>query len=84
MVERAEDPKLLEALTDPAYPAGRVERAVVIEVTAWDGNCPQHIPRKLSEAEVRALVAEKDARIAALEAEVARLTGRKAGPGGAV
>ncbi len=71
VVERAEDPKLLEALTDPAYPAGRVERAIVIEVTAWDGNCPQHIPRRFSEDEVRALVEERDARIARLEAEVA-------------
>ena len=75
VVERGEDPALLARLTDPGYAEGRVERAIIIEVTAWDGNCPQHIPRKFSEQEVRAGVAEKDARIAKLEAEVARLSG---------
>ena len=77
MVERGEDPALLARLTDPGYAEGRVERALVIEVTAWDGNCPQHIPRKFSQEEVRALVAERDARIARLEAEVARLGGAR-------
>jgi hypothetical protein len=75
VVERAEDPALLERLSDPGYREGRVERAIVIEVAAWDGNCPQHIPRRFSEEEVQALVEERDARIARLEAEVARLGG---------
>jgi uncharacterized protein len=59
VVEAAEDPALLARLTDPSYAEGRPERAIVIEVRAWDGNCPQHIPRRFSEEEVRALVEEQ-------------------------
>lgn len=77
VVEAAADPALLARLADPAYGA-KVERALVVAVKAWDGNCPQHIPRRFSEEEVRALVAARDARIEQLQAEVARL---KAGAG---
>jgi hypothetical protein len=62
------DPALLARLADPAYP-GRVERAVVFTVEAWDVNCPQHIHRRVPEAEVAGL----QARVSELEAEVARL-----------
>ena len=31
-----------------AVPRGRPERAILIEVTRWDVNCPAHIPRKLN------------------------------------
>ena len=67
------DPALLAKLRDPGYTAGKVERAIVITVTAWDGNCPQHISRRFSEEEVRALLEERDGKIARLEAEAARL-----------
>ena len=36
------DAKLLEKLSDPTYP-GRVERAILFTVEAWDMNCHQHI-----------------------------------------
>src|SRR6476659_7611226 len=36
------DPALLARLTDPAYP-GKVERAILFHVEAWDINCSQHI-----------------------------------------
>ncbi len=45
----------------------------MLHVVAWDANCPAHIPLRLDVAEVRELVAEKDARIAELEREVRRL-----------
>lgn len=61
------DAALLETLASPEYDA-RVERAIVIRVAAWDANCPQHIPRLFPEAEVAAALAEKDRRIAELEA----------------
>jgi uncharacterized protein len=35
---------LLAYLADPAY-SGRIERAIVFTVLAWDWNCSQHIPR---------------------------------------
>ncbi len=68
------------ALTDPravglALPAGRAraEQLVVITVTAWDINCPQHIPQKLDAGEVATAIAALQARIAELEAENRRL-----------
>ncbi|MGR3783387.1 MAG: pyridoxamine 5'-phosphate oxidase family protein [Albimonas sp.] len=73
MVE--DDPALLAALT-PAGTRGRAERALVFDVAAWDANCPQHIPRRIDLARAEALLAERDARIAALEAELARAQAR--------
>ena len=45
------DPELLRRLTDPGYP-GRVERAFVFHLEAWDVNCPQHIKPRFTEEEV--------------------------------
>jgi len=39
-----DDLPLFEKLSDPSYNA-RVEQAIVFRVSAWDANCPQHIPR---------------------------------------
>ncbi|MBA3395527.1 MAG: pyridoxamine 5'-phosphate oxidase family protein [Deltaproteobacteria bacterium] len=68
------------SLTDPrtatlALPAGRAraEQVVLITVTAWDINCPQHIPQKLDAGEVATAIAALQARIAELEAENRRL-----------
>ena len=69
-----DDPALLERLADPAY-KGRPERAIVFEVAAWDVNCPQHITRRYTEAEVATALEKLTARIAELEDEVTRLTG---------
>ena len=69
-----DDPALLERLADPAY-KGRPERAIVFEVAAWDVNCPQHITRRYTEAEVATALEKLTARIAELEDQVARLTG---------
>jgi hypothetical protein len=66
------DPALLGKLMPEGYKA-RGEQVIVFTVTAWDSNCPQHIPQKLDLADVVAVVAERDKRIAELEAEVARL-----------
>jgi uncharacterized protein len=63
-------------LADPAaarllvadYP-GRPEQAVLITVTAWDVNCPRHIPQKLDAADVEPVITELRGRIAALERE---------------
>jgi predicted pyridoxine 5'-phosphate oxidase superfamily flavin-nucleotide-binding protein len=67
-----DDPALLARLADPAYP-GRVERAIVFTVAAWDVNCPQHIHRRFGERQVAPVVEKLQARIAELEAEVERL-----------
>ncbi len=69
-----DDPELLGKLADPAY-QGRPERAVLFEIAAWDVNCPQHITRRYTEAEVATAVEKLTARIDELQAEVARLSG---------
>jgi predicted pyridoxine 5'-phosphate oxidase superfamily flavin-nucleotide-binding protein len=67
-----DDPALLAKLSDPAYP-GKVERAIVFTVAAWDVNCPRHIHRRFSERQVAPVVEKLRTRIAELEAEVACL-----------
>jgi uncharacterized protein len=66
------DADLITSLMPAGYKA-RAEQAMVMTVTAWDVNCPQHIPQLLPAAEVQTALNEKDRRIASLEAEVARL-----------
>lgn len=66
------DAALLERLRPEG--AAAPEQAILFSVGAWDANCPQHIPQRFEAADVAAALAERDARIAALEAEVARLT----------
>jgi hypothetical protein len=46
---------------------------ILFKVLAWDANCPQHIPQRLEAAEVATALAERDRRIAELEAQVALL-----------
>lgn len=65
------DAALLAAL-HVAGSAGRPERAMLIDVVAWDANCPQHIPQRLDAGAVATAIAERDQRIARLEAELAR------------
>jgi len=48
---------------------------VLFTVSAWDANCPQHIPQRFEADDVAAALAERDARIAALEAELAAVKG---------
>ena len=68
----ADDAALLAALTPAGYQA-RPEQAIVIDVVAWDANCPQHIPQRLEASDVARALAERDERIAALEAELRAL-----------
>ena len=67
-----DDPALLDRLTTPGY-AARAEAAIVFALHAWDANCPKHIPQRMEAADVAAALAERDDRIAHLEAELARL-----------
>jgi len=63
---------LLRRLTPEGYRA-RPEQVVLFTVTAWDVNCPQHIPQRFEAADVQAAIKSRDERIATLEAEVERL-----------
>jgi predicted pyridoxine 5'-phosphate oxidase superfamily flavin-nucleotide-binding protein len=65
------DAALLQSLMPQGYRA-RPEQVILFRISAWDTNCPQHIPQKLDAADVAAALASRDARIAELEAELAR------------
>jgi len=66
------DEALVADLMPRDYKA-RAEQVILFTVSAWDANCPQHIPQRFEAADVAAALAARDARIAALEAEVSRL-----------
>ncbi|MGY8663215.1 pyridoxamine 5'-phosphate oxidase family protein [Bradyrhizobium sp. UFLA05-109] len=72
-----DDPALTQSLMPKSYKA-RPEQVIMFTITAWDTNCPQHIPQKFDAADVAAALAARDARIAELEAEVAALKGQAA------
>ena len=65
-VDQAENPKLVSSLEMPGYSA-LVERAVVIEIDAFDWNCPQHIPQRLT-------LEEFEPHITALRGQIAQLS----------
>ncbi len=66
------DPLLLDRLRDPAYP-GKVERAILFEIEAWDVNCPQHIHKRFSQKQVAPVIEQLQGRIADLEAKLKAL-----------
>jgi uncharacterized protein len=67
------DAALTARLTPDAYKA-RPEQVILFAVSAWDANCPQHIPQRFDAADVAAALAERDRRIATLQAEIERLS----------
>jgi predicted pyridoxine 5'-phosphate oxidase superfamily flavin-nucleotide-binding protein len=72
-----DDPALLKSLMPQGYKA-RPEQVILFKVSAWDTNCPQHIPQKFDAADVAAALALRDARITELEAELAAVKGPSA------
>jgi hypothetical protein len=72
VVDASEDPELAARLAVPGYP-GRVERAVLINVEAFDWNCPQHITPRFTQAELEEALTPIRDEIAALRAENERL-----------
>ena len=61
-----DDPELFGALSDPDYDA-RIEQAIVFDVTAWDANCSQHIPKLVHAAQIERKVHALQHRIEYLE-----------------
>jgi len=64
-----DDPGLLDQLRDSDYP-GKVERAVVFSIEAWDINCPQHIHKRFSQRQIAPVIEELQAKIADLEEQL--------------
>jgi uncharacterized protein len=72
------DDALVERLFDHGYKA-KPERVILFTIEAWDVNCSQHIMARLTADEVEGLLGTIQKRIAALQAENARLRGLLAG-----
>jgi predicted pyridoxine 5'-phosphate oxidase superfamily flavin-nucleotide-binding protein len=66
------DDALIAKLFDHGYKA-RPERVILFTIEAWDVNCSQHITARMTVDEVEGLLATVQERIAALQAENARL-----------
>jgi predicted pyridoxine 5'-phosphate oxidase superfamily flavin-nucleotide-binding protein len=68
---------------DPAVarlrpPAGRAEQALLITVSAWDGNCSKYIPQKVNVSDVEPVIRALKARIAELEAAQRKMAATRA------
>lgn len=68
------DAVLQTKLADADYP-GKVERAILFHVEAWDVNCPQHIHKRFPQKAVAPLIEQLQSRIARLEQQVHDLGG---------
>lgn len=64
------DKTLEEKLHDPTY-SGKVERAILFELEAWDVNCPQHIHKRFRQDKVAPIIEELQERTQQLEVELA-------------
>jgi predicted pyridoxine 5'-phosphate oxidase superfamily flavin-nucleotide-binding protein len=67
-----DDAELTQRLMPKPYKA-RPSQVILFTVSAWDANCPQHIPQRFEAADVTAALEERDRRIAELEAQLAAL-----------
>ena len=68
LINKDDDAKLISSLQTKGY-RGLPERAVVITIEAFDWNCPQHIPQRLTAEEMRPHLAELHQQISDLTEE---------------
>jgi len=64
--------ELQDQLRDEEY-KGRVERAMLFHIDAWDINCPQHITPRFTQKEIEPIVEQLEERNAALQKRVGAL-----------
>ena len=69
-VEAEDDPALMAHLETPGYRA-RIERGIVIDVEAFDWNCPKHITPRFTEAQIVAMTAPLRAQLAEAQEKLA-------------
>jgi len=74
------DAELLRRVSPSDYSA-KVERVAIIDVAAFDWNCPQHITQRYSRAQVEVMLDSLRAQVADLEAKLAEAHGRNPGVG---
>jgi predicted pyridoxine 5'-phosphate oxidase superfamily flavin-nucleotide-binding protein len=65
------DADVVRRLTDSSY-KGRVERAMLFHVQAWDVNCPQHIHKRFSQQQMAPVIQDLQAQIADLQQQLAQ------------
>ena len=68
-----DDAELLEQLRDRSYP-GKVERAILFQIDAWDVNCPQHIHKRFTQKQIAPVIEQLKAKIAELEAKLKEIS----------
>ena len=69
------DAELVKSLMPDGYRA-HPEQVFMFSLSAWDANCPQHIPKRVDLAEMEAVITAKDRAILELTEQVAELTRR--------
>ncbi len=67
------DAELVKSLMPPGYRA-QPEQVFMFSLSAWDANCPQHIPKRVDLAQMEAAISAKDRTILELTAQVEQLT----------
>jgi predicted pyridoxine 5'-phosphate oxidase superfamily flavin-nucleotide-binding protein len=72
----------LTARLMPADYTAKPEQVMLFTVSAWDANCPQHIPQRFEATDVEAALAERDRRIEDLEKENSKLKAQLRSMGG--
>lgn len=72
LIEKADDPDLVLSLQVEGY-RGLPERAVIITIEAYDWNCPQHIPQRLTAEEMEPHLSQLHEQIAQLKQENTKL-----------
>ncbi|MBL4884573.1 MAG: pyridoxamine 5'-phosphate oxidase family protein [Planctomycetaceae bacterium] len=71
-----DDPVLLKQLEDPEY-SGRVERAILFSIEAWDINCPQHIHKRFLQSTVAPIIEKQQAEIQELQSKISEYEQRE-------
>jgi uncharacterized protein len=69
------DAALVQQLMPIGYDA-RPEQVFLFYVSAWDANCPQHIPQRMEINDVKKALSVRDTRIRELEAQLAHMKDR--------
>ena len=69
------DAELVKSLMPDGYRA-HPEQVFMFSLSAWDANCPQHIPKRVDLAQMEAVVTAKDRSIVELTERVGELTRR--------
>ena len=79
ILDAREHPQLADQLAPTPALRGLVERLFLVDVIAFDWNCPKYITPRYTEAEVQAAVAPLHQRIAELEAQIRSRSGESVG-----